>query len=561
MFAVEFYLIKVSFSEIDVKYDLMTIKKLNTMKKSTFLLFAFAFLFGVRAFAQQKGFFYLNEDYAEASYYGTAAIEAADGNLFVAGGDCRTLGQAIEASNPAIIVKLSPDGQHLGTVDASPEGTFSIIYDLYVDPENSKFYYAVGKTYNQQMGKENLYLVHFDNELMLLSCSEISVPADYSYLHDMATVMSSNNRIVIVASCSNFIGWTDSCDQLYAMINLDGELEKMAEDTERDAYHSTGDVFECPDGSFRHCYNYSKPLSGQPGYVEIWPMIVSFQSDMEQLDVTFLSTGLPVLHEITPEGVYQVHDFCDAQGYTSSKACPDGSFLYDCSASEMLVQNGELAYWGDCEVFCRKDANSNEVLDYQIVGRQNDSTEHALPRHSMDYVHRYELYHCCYARRDEEMWGSNGPVNIIVTKTDENLSLIWSKSYNIAENTLPQSMLATRDGGCLVIGAITEDGTEQRKLFAFKINHDGTLNVPEVQVADIPASQVYPNPGGSEMHIRTTVENATVEVYDMNGRLVAQQPVTETETVLDATDWAAGTYVWKVISAGKDVESGKWVKE
>ena len=76
------------------------------------------------------------------------------------------------------------------------------------------------------------------------------------------------------------------------------------------------------------------------------------------------------------------------------------------------------------------------------------------------------------------------------------------------------------------------------------------------------------------MHIRTAVENATVEVYDMNGRLVAQQPVTETETVLDATDWAAGTYVWKVVSgvstlrqssatAGSTtlVETGKWVKE
>ncbi len=76
----------------------------------------------------------------------------------------------------------------------------------------------------------------------------------------------------------------------------------------------------------------------------------------------------------------------------------------------------------------------------------------------------------------------------------------------------------------------------------------------------------YPNPGGSEMHIRTAVENAAVEVYDMNGRLVAQQPVTETETMLDATEWAAGTYVWKVVSGVSTssttlIESGKWIKE
>ena len=95
----------------------------------------------------------------------------------------------------------------------------------------------------------------------------------------------------------------------------------------------------------------------------------------------------------------------------------------------------------------------------------------------------------------------------------------------------------------------------------FKVTISDFLNVEEAHTAGFAVAIAYPNPGGSEMHIRTAVENAAVEVYDMNGRLVAQQPVTETETVLDATDWVAGTYVWKVISAGKDVESGKWVKE
>ena len=59
----------------------------------------------------------------------------------------------------------------------------------------------------------------------------------------------------------------------------------------------------------------------------------------------------------------------------------------------------------------------------------------------------------------------------------------------------------------------------------------------------------------------TKGEDKGVEVYDMNGRLVAQQPVTETETVLDATDWAAGTYIWKVVSDKAEIETGKWVKE
>ena len=119
------------------------------------------------------------------------------------------------------------------------------------------------------------------------------------------------------------------------------------------------------------------------------------------------------------------------------------------------------------------------------------------------------------------------------------------------------------DGSCVIStnGSIRNSSEYVISNAIFHIPAEAFLSVDEAHANGLSLAIAYPNPGGNEMHIRTTVENATVEVYDMNGRLVAQQPVTETETVLDATDWAAGTYVWKVISAGKDVESGKWVKE
>jgi hypothetical protein len=52
-----------------------------------------------------------------------------------------------------------------------------------------------------------------------------------------------------------------------------------------------------------------------------------------------------------------------------------------------------------------------------------------------------------------------------------------------------------------------------------------------------------------------------VEVYDVNGRLVHRQDITEDVTGIDAGGWAEGVYVWKVISNGKEVETGKWIKE
>ena len=75
------------------------------------------------------------------------------------------------------------------------------------------------------------------------------------------------------------------------------------------------------------------------------------------------------------------------------------------------------------------------------------------------------------------------------------------------------------------------------------------------------ASCVYPNPGCNTFNILTALPNVRVEVYDMNGRIVHSQALNEHETTIDTEDWVEGVYVWKVISNGKEAESGKWIKQ
>ena len=129
--------------------------------------------------------------------------------------------------------------------------------------------------------------------------------------------------------------------------------------------------------------------------------------------------------------------------------------------------------------------------------------------------------------------------------------------------TNAHSIAATRDGGFILVTSNYGLYAQKQYCSITKFPAEAFLGVDEAHANGLSLAIAYPNPGGNEMHIRTTVENAAVEVYDMNGRLVAQQPVTETETVLDATDWAAGTYIWKVVSSQttREIESGKWVKK
>ena len=67
------------------------------------------------------------------------------------------------------------------------------------------------------------------------------------------------------------------------------------------------------------------------------------------------------------------------------------------------------------------------------------------------------------------------------------------------------------------------------------------------------------------MNIRTGLRNAVLSVYDINGRKIYEQEITDDITSVDASKWQSGTYVWKLGVRNeelgmKEVESGKWIK-
>ena len=98
--------------------------------------------------------------------------------------------------------------------------------------------------------------------------------------------------------------------------------------------------------------------------------------------------------------------------------------------------------------------------------------------------------------------------------------------------------------------------------YAFSVGAD--LSWHNVHVAEYEPDSIttaYPNPGCNTLNIRTSLQNAHVEVYDMNGRLVQSQVLTEPVTAIDTKGWIEGIYVWKVTNNGKETNSRKWIKK
>ena len=160
---------------------------------------------------------------------------------------------------------------------------------------------------------------------------------------------------------------------------------------------------------------------------------------------------------------------------------------------------------------------------------------------------------------------------------DEMLNLKLLTNYSLSEahwdfgdgNTAIETSISMQhsyatEGDFLLTCDIYRFGHQGQHVFAGRVSaviHIQPDDVEEMDDGSMKVAIAYPNPGNSTLNIRTALQNARVEIYDTNGRLIHSQPLTENVTGIDATDWAAGVYVWKVYADDREVENGKWIKQ
>jgi hypothetical protein len=168
---------------------------------------------------------------------------------------------------------------------------------------------------------------------------------------------------------------------------------------------------------------------------------------------------------------------------------------------------------------------------------------------------------------------------MMIERLDTNLDTMSTVYYDLGgyENIHSEAfgITATNDGGVLLVfSSVNLNNTDQHWTTVTKFPAEAFVGIEEAHDCGLKVAIAYPNPGKDMLNIRTGLQNAHVEVYDMNGRLIHSQALTENVTAIDATEWAEGVYVWKVYvsdggpSTGSGTassttlaETGKWIKE
>ena len=151
--------------------------------------------------------------------------------------------------------------------------------------------------------------------------------------------------------------------------------------------------------------------------------------------------------------------------------------------------------------------------------------------------------------------------NLYVGYVDENLNKLSEIYFKPDGYYLgPLDIAGCPDGGCIVCSNRSKT-TGYMDYCIFRITPEDFLNVEEAHSHGFAVATAYPNPGKDVLNIRTGLKDTWVEVYDVNGKLVYKQQITDNITSINVEGRPSGVYVWKVIADNKEAECGKWIKK
>ncbi|NQT76587.1 MAG: T9SS type A sorting domain-containing protein [Bacteroidetes bacterium] len=149
-------------------------------------------------------------------------------------------------------------------------------------------------------------------------------------------------------------------------------------------------------------------------------------------------------------------------------------------------------------------------------------------------------------------------------KINPDITAIWEYWYGGDAYYHLYSILATSDGGCLMVGNRYDNEAQamERDIFIIKVNSDGIL----VWTQEIPIAYqqttIYPNPGTSRLNIKTYGNDLDFELANMNGQVLIKQLINNKTNTINTEPLKPGMYFYRLINKkDKTIETGKWIKK
>ena len=534
-------------------------KTLRTIPLLVFMLLSSS----IPSFSQERGFFrrYTTERYLIPS----SAIETEDGSFIVAVNDHFAF-----HVGSGMLVKLSDEGELIGDVPVDDDNAWCEIDNIFHHPKQPKTYIGTGVDIlvdDSSTFPSRPYLIHFDDELNISFQERPEWPQEFMDYGSIRHALLHKDQKVFTEYLlrkKRPLGYR----RLYTMMTTGGVFERIVEDsTEIYPYgYSAEAVFEYPVSQKIGMLRYWNSVRGNPTHK-------LFKFNDELMIEPTESEPLNELDRFGDDTLanYDIRFNELSLFSTNATILPlyDTVLLFSLRAYETWYkwEHPDSIYHEHSVVVFKADTLGN-MGQFCVIGSWNDTVD-VVPPCSIcvtdnDATGHKEIYHCCFSQYRELF---EVPNTLTVTKLTEDFDILWRKSYTIPDLYLePKHVMATSDGGCLVVGTVTRGYTivppfhgYHDEWFALKLLPDGTVGTDEITVTD--DIFFYPNPVKDVLHLHYPEETQpkAIALYDLQGRLVHTQ--NSGLENLSMAGLAAGQYVMKVALADGKMYTDKVVKE
>ena len=150
---------------------------------------------------------------------------------------------------------------------------------------------------------------------------------------------------------------------------------------------------------------------------------------------------------------------------------------------------------------------------------------------AVDVGNSFSLYFCYSLDVSLSLSGDSW---VVIEQLDNDFNTLKEVYYGTNDDMIwycAESITTTSDGGVLMT-AQTKELTDQSQQGSVVVKFSAEVfdGIDEAHDNGLKVAIAYPNPGKDVLNIRTGLQNAWAEVYDMNGRLIHSQALTENAT-------------------------------
>ena len=197
------------------------------------------------------------------------------------------------------------------------------------------------------------------------------------------------------------------------------------------------------------------------------------------------------------------------------------------------------------------------------MNTSDDTISYPALDQNFDFVDTNNIYTCHYREYPLSIF-PNETNYFVVAKFNANLDMKWQYYFGHDAYYSVARIIATTDGGCFINGSRYDAATqlEEYDIFYLKLDSTGILTTPSKSIIPVHSAILYPNPGNDIINVESgpQINGSLLQIFDMEGKPVAEQLINSTLLRLPAQQLPKGIYPWRITLNNKVVDRGKWIK-